>query len=48
MQADKKCFSVYSLFACFSDVVVTGPCDVIAVSHLLDMNVVLIFSISTA
>ena len=40
MQTDKNCHSIYSLFACFSDVVVTWPCDVIAVSHLLDMNVI--------
>ena len=38
MQADKKCPSIYSLFACFNDDVVTWPCDVIAVSQLLDMN----------
>ena len=28
-----------SLCACFSDAVVTRPCDVLAVSHLLDMNI---------
>mgnify|MGYP001801608753 CR=1 FL=1 len=48
MQTDKKCPSIHSLFACFSDAVVTWPCDVIAVSYLLDMNVLLLFSISTA
>ena len=46
-QADKKCPSKYSVFDCFSDPVVTWPCDVIFASHLLDMNIVLMFSIST-
>ena len=36
----------YSLFDCFSDPVVTWLCDVIAASHLLDVNVILIFSIT--
>ena len=40
MQVDKKCPSKYSLFACFSDVLVTWLCDIIAVSHILDMNVI--------
>ena len=40
MQADKKRPSLYFLFACFSGFVVTSPCGVIAVSHLLDMNVI--------
>ena len=33
MQVDQKCPSIYSLFACFSDTVVTWPWDVIAVSN---------------
>ena len=40
MQADKKYPSIHSLFPCFSDALVTWPCDVIAVSHILDMKVI--------
>ena len=39
MQVDEKWPSINSLFACFSNAVVTWPCDVIAVSHLLDFFV---------
>ena len=47
MQADKKCPSLYSIIACSDDAVVTWLCDVIAVSSLLDMNIITIFSIGT-
>ena len=44
VRADKKCPSVYSSLACFSDAVATWPCNVLTVSHVWDM----ILSISTA
>ena len=47
MQADKKCLSIYSLFVCFGDAMVT-LCDVIAVFHLFDINVKLTSSIRAA
>ena len=47
MQADKKCLSIYSLFVCFSDAMVT-LCDIIAVFHLFDINVKLTSSIRAA
>ena len=44
MQADKNCPSIYSLFACFTNALVTWHCYVIAVSSLLDRSVIYIHS----